>query len=130
MEAGGVLRIIIVDDDEAMLKILRPRLEIPGSTEVVTALTPEQALAALPPEGTPLAVISDFNLKAERNGLQLLDAIARTHPHATRILISGYSADQIGIGSDERIHAFVEKDLRVENIVAPILRTLRARYGG
>lgn len=121
------VRIIVVDDDDLMLRMLAPRLASPGG-EVVTASTPSQALERLPDADRPVAVVSDFNLRSDMNGTQLLEAVARTHPHATRVLMSGYSAEQIGLQTSSAIHAFVEKGLRLDDTVEPILQALRARH--
>lgn len=125
------LRILLVDDDAMMLHMLPPhleRLDTPMPVEKVeTAPTPERALEllrALPPG--PCAVVSDFNLKAPMNGLDLLEVVARERPDAARILISGYAGDQIG---DTRrggaVHGFVEKPLRIQELLPPLARLIR-----
>jgi two-component system chemotaxis sensor kinase CheA len=110
----------VVDDDPMMLRILAPHLEELGSVQ--TAQTPRAALAALDaiPAG-PLAVLSDFNLKAEMNGVDVLREVERRRPDAARVLFSGYALDQLGeAGRDPALHGFVEKPMRVREMLPPI----------
>lgn len=120
------LTILLVDDDPLMLRMLVPRLERldvkPPVGRVVGAQTPEAALGAL--EGArdgPLAVLSDFNLKASLNGLQLLAEIRRRRPDSVRVLFSGYSDTQIGdVTGGGAAHAFLEKPLRIDELMGPL----------
>ena len=125
------LTILLVDDDPFMHRMLGPRLpglEVePKVGEVVSAHTPEAALAALDlaPPG-PLAVLSDFNLKASMNGLQLLHAVRERRPDAVRVLFSGYSREQIGdvlTGGDAQ--AFLEKPMRIDEMLSPLAGIIR-----
>ena len=119
------VHVVLVDDDEMMLRILQPRLgelALPRPVaRIATALTPEAGLAAVDASGdAPLVVISDFNLKAP---MDLLREVARRRPDAACILISGYAADQIGdVTAGGVIHGFVEKPLRVGEMMGPLSR--------
>ena len=117
-----------------MHRMLVPRLremEVgPGVGEVVAAQTPEAALAELKaaPEG-PLAVVSDFNLKAAMNGLQLLREVRAQRPDAYRVLFSGYSKEQLGAleeGGDA--DAFLEKPLMLDDLIRPLTKLLNDRF--
>ena len=120
------LGFLIVDDDPLMLALLEPRLrdvKLGDAVGVRTFTSPDQALAFLrAARDAPRVVLTDFNLKADMNGLDLLASVARSHPETLRILMSGYSREQIGVSGAAPIHGFVEKDLRAEDI----LRNLHA----
>ena len=129
------LSILVVDDDPMMLHMLPPHLSELGTRlpvgEVRTAATPEAALAAL--DAMPvkeIAVLSDFNLRARMNGLELLAEVARRRPESVRVLFSGYAADQIGdVGSGGVAHGFVEKPLRIREMLDPIRAIVDAHLG-
>lgn len=125
--------ILVVDDDEHMLRvILRPLAACQGLRvrEVLSARTPVDALALLDKAAPgPLVVVSDFNLKAAMNGLDVLDEVRRRRPDALRILMSGYSRDQLGPAVDAApVHVFVEKAMRIHDTVEPMLTLIRERF--
>jgi two-component system response regulator GlrR len=70
-------RILIVDDDPALLRLLSLRLEKEGF-QVLEASSGEQALAILAAQ-TPDLVITDMRMGG-MDGLALFDAVNRTHP--------------------------------------------------
>lgn len=125
------LTVILVDDDPLMLRMLAPRLANLDAGapvgRVVTAGTPEAALDEMERAGPgPLAVLSDFNLKATMNGLQLLAAVRKRRPDAARVLFSGYSLEQIGdVASGGDAHGFVEKPLRLDEMIPPLAELVR-----
>lgn len=131
----GALSILVVDDDPMMLHMLPPHLEGLGTrlpvAKVVTAATPEAALATLEGLAEPIAVLSDFNLRASMNGLELLAEIARRRPGSVRVLFSGYAREQIGdVGAGGVAHGFVEKPLRIREMIDPIRAIVDARLAG
>lgn len=119
-----------------MLRMLGPRLQRldvkPPVSRVITAQSPQGALQELDgvPAG-PLAVLSDFNLKANINGLQLLAEIQRRRPDAVRVLFSGYSHEQIGdVSGDGAAHAFLEKPMRIDELLPPLARVITSNLAG
>jgi CheY-like chemotaxis protein len=130
------LTILLVDDDPLMHRMLVPRLEAMKTrvpvTRVLAAQTPDAALAVLEdiPAG-PLAVVSDFNLKAAMNGLQLLRNVRKKRPDALRFLLSGYSLQQLGDVQDGGdAHAFLEKPLMLDELIRPLARLIDERLPG
>jgi len=123
-----------VDDDPLMHRMLVPRLEEmttrPPISRVVGVRTPEEALGELgkAPEG-PLAVVSDFNLKASKNGLQLLRDVRRARPDALRVLFSGYSLEQLGdVQEGGDADAFLEKPLLLDDLIRPLAKLIEERF--
>ena len=129
------LTVLLVDDDALMLRILAPRLQRlavdPPVASVVTAQTPEAALEELARVGEgPLVVLSDFNLKAALNGLQLLAQVRERRPDAVRILFSGYSSEQIGdVSAQGAAQAFLEKPLRIDELLGPLAESIHQNMG-
>lgn len=129
------LTVLLVDDDPLMHRMLVPRLRemesVPPVTRVLTAQTPDAALDEIKrlPDG-PLAVVSDFNLKAPMNGLQLLRAVRAIRPDALRVLFSGYSLEQLGdVQEGGDADAFLEKPLILDNLIEPLRELIGARLG-
>lgn len=123
------MRALVVDDDEVLGRVLVPALalglDVPAS-EISFASTPTSALAMLA-QGRPQFVLSDFNLRAEMTGLELLGEVARMQPSVVRILMSGYSREEIGYRADQAAHAFIEKPLRARDMIAE-LKAILARH--
>lgn len=130
------IHLILVDDDDLMLRILEPALAelqvTPRIASVQTALDPETAIEAIrrAPEG-PLVVVSDFNLKAPLNGIDVLREAAKRRPESVRILISGYAADQIGdVTAGGLVHGFLEKPIRVRELYGPLAALIQQGLAG
>lgn len=79
-------RVLVVDDDEMVLRALARTLG--AGHHVVTASTPEQALALLQAQPFEL-VISDLNMRREGDGRWVLEQARAHRPEARRILMSG-----------------------------------------
>lgn len=125
------IHVIFVDDDDLMLRMVEPLLpELdtePKVGSVALAQDPTSAISLLDaaPPG-PLVVISDFNLKAPQNGVDVLREARARRPTSVRILLSGYAAVQIGdVTGGGAIHAFIEKPLRIRDLLAPLADTVR-----
>lgn len=128
------LTILLVDDDALMHRMLLPRLEEmetrPPISKVLGARTPTEALDALAqaPAG-PLAVVSDFNLKAAKNGAQLLRDVRERRPDALRVLFSGYSLEQLGdVHVSGDADAFLEKPLLLDDLLTPLAKLIEQRF--
>lgn len=118
-----------------MLQMLQPHLEeldvTPPVGVVHTAQDPDSALATLARMSDgPLAVLSDFNLKAHMNGVDLLREVSKRSPLAVRILFSGYAEDQLGgVTDDDAVHGFVEKPLRIREMLPPLREIIQRQVG-
>lgn len=128
------LTIVLVDDDPLMHRMLVPRLEEmstqPPVTRVLGVRTPEEALAEVrrAPQG-PLTVVSDFNLRASKNGLQLLRELRDVRPDALRVLFSGYSIEQLGdVHQGGDADAFLEKPLMLDDLIRPLGKLIEQRF--
>lgn len=80
-------RLLVVDDDADMLRLLSMRLQAAGY-RVSTAGSAEAALALLDTE-RPQLVISDVRLPG-RDGLALFDEVHRNHPSLPVILLTAH----------------------------------------
>jgi DNA-binding NtrC family response regulator len=101
--------VLIVDDEEMVLTSLKSFLTLETDYEVLTYTSPKKALEEVKDRPIDL-VIADY-LMPEMNGLQFLKAIKETHPHATRILLTGYADKENAIKAINEVGLFqyVEK---------------------
>jgi two-component system NtrC family sensor kinase len=117
MSTGGP-PILVVDDDEGVLEVLRGQMTLAGY-EVDPTTSPGEALARLRRTGYA-AVISDYKMP-EMCGLELLARAREIQPGATRILVTGVLAIDKMFGSIESglLHRFLAKPwARVELLAA------------
>lgn len=128
--AGRAFVVLIVDDDPLMTDMLPRRLRrvVRPDVEIRTAATPDEARQMIL-DGAPDAIISDYNLRHVQNGLDVLREAERVAPHAARILFSGHAAREIrGLG-DAPIHAYLEKPMRLDELIAPVLDAIQQATG-
>ncbi len=123
-------RILVVDDDAETCQFMRELLQESGR-EIVTADTPEQALAAM--EEAPFdLVLSDINLNAGLSGLDLLRAFKSRDPRVEVVLISAFGTLETAL---EAVRAgafdFVSKPVDISQVREVVGRALarRARAG-
>lgn len=117
MSTGGP-PILVVDDDDGVLEVLRGQMTLAGH-EVDTTTSPREALARLRRTGYA-AVISDYKMP-EMCGLELLARAREIQPGSTRILVTGVLAIDKMMGSIESglLHRFLTKPwARVELLAA------------
>jgi two-component system NtrC family sensor kinase len=84
------VKVLVVDDDLAVADVIAGMLEDLGcDVEVRDGVQPAlDWLAEAPP---PDLVISDIRMPGGRDGIDLAQAITRSHPTTPVVLVSGYS---------------------------------------
>lgn len=105
----GSIKILVVDDNPADRFACRRVLERRDCT-VNEAATPTLALAALDSDAFD-GVLSDYNLKAEMDGIDVLAHARRVAPQTLRVLMSGFfRSDTLALARERAaIHAAIEK---------------------
>src|SRR3989304_6938799 len=94
-------RILIVDDQRQVRRMLRLSLELSGRKyEVVEATSGEEALQLLNEGGVSL-VVTDLRLPGI-SGLELLEVVKRNSPEASAILITGHPTDEVKTRAEAR----------------------------
>lgn len=121
----------MVDDDRLMTDLLPKKLAraMRADVRILTAANAEEAQRLIERE-RPHAVVSDYNLREDQTGLDVLRH-AETHaPGCARILFSGHTRGEIGRSLDEApIDGYLEKPMRLDELVPPLLDLLRASTG-
>jgi len=95
MIAVSALRVMIVDDDEGMRKLMRRTLERMGFTEIYTAKDGAEGLE-LARSQHPNLIVSDYDMPG-RHGLQFLKSV-REDPAMTStafVMLSGVANDAV-----------------------------------
>lgn len=123
-------RMLIVDDDPLMTDMLPRRLRrvLRDNVDIRTAATPDEA-ADIIRELQPDAILSDYNLRQMRTGLDVLREAEQHAPNAARILFSGHAAREIDGLQDASVHAYIEKPMRLDELVTPVLEAIERATG-
>lgn len=119
--AGGVSRILFVDDDPDVLAVLR---------EVVALLNPQwetefvasaaEALAVL--ERRPSDVLVTDMRMPGMDGAELLAEVRRRHPSVVRVVLSGQTEDITRFRSVDSAHQYVTKPIDPEALWQTLAR--------
>jgi CheY-like chemotaxis protein len=113
--AGGLVRKVLVVDDEADLADLAEALLGSRGLEVVVANSAMEALQILARDGDIDAVFSDVMMPG-MNGLQLADAVSEFYPRLKIVLTSGYTVPSM-LEDRERRYLFTTKPYRIDTIM-------------
>jgi CheY-like chemotaxis protein len=113
--AAGLVRKVLVVDDEADLADLADALLSSRGLEVVVANSAMEALQILARDGGIDAVFSDVMMPG-MNGLQLADAVSEFYPRVKIVLTSGYTVPAM-LEDRERRYLFTTKPYRIDTIM-------------
>jgi DNA-binding NtrC family response regulator len=121
-----VAAILICDDDPDIRAAMKRTLR----GYVVTATTsPREAIEALK-VGTFDAIISDFSLEADRDGLDLLQHVRVSYPDMIRFLVTGNREIEVAARAinEGAVHRFFSKPWDDEKLRAALEILLRSRH--
>ena len=124
MSMGHGETILIVDDDDAILNLIKIRLKKLGYA-VLTAGTPLEAVALTKTHiGNIRLVISDV-VMPEMNGGELAQTLMSIKPGLKYIFMSGYTADVIATrGVIDETMNFLQKPFTINALAAKVHETL------
>jgi two-component system OmpR family response regulator len=114
--AAGLVRKVLVVDDEVDLADLAEALLTSRGLDVVVAHSAIEALRILDQDGEIDAVFSDIMMPG-MNGLQLADAVSEFFPRIKIILTSGFTGPAM-LADRERSYPFATKPYRIDTIMA------------
>jgi DNA-binding NtrC family response regulator len=120
--------ILICDDDPDIRAAMRRTLR---GYEVVETASPKQAIDALKAQSFA-AIVSDFSLDADSDGLDLLQHVRMQYPDTVRFLVTGnrdidVAARAVNEGSVDRYFA---KPWNDDKLRAALEILLRSRHQG
>lgn len=104
-------RILLVDDQRQVSRVLRSSLELSGRDYVISEVTSaEEALAELSRSPVDL-LVTDFRLPT-MSGLELVEQAQSTNPQLQSILISGSASEKVRLHAEELgVVAFLPKPI-------------------
>jgi len=118
-------RILVVDDEEGIRKVLRQLLEYEGH-EVRVATSGGEALTVYP-EFRPDIVFLDVKM-ARMDGLEVLGRLREQDPNAIVVMISGHGTIETAVEATRRgAYDFLEKPLDTDRILLTIRNALQQR---
>lgn len=128
--AMPAFRVLVVDDDRLMTEFLPRKLRkaMREGIQFLTAATAEEARSLIETH-RPDVILSDYNLRESETGLDVLRHAATHAPEAARILFSGHRRAEIAGIDQADIHAYIEKPMKLDEMVPPLLRIIHERTG-
>jgi len=120
-------RILLVDDDPSLLRVLAIRLERAGY-EVMATSSGGQALSALP-GFRPELVITDMRMDG-MDGMMLFDAVRARAPTLPVIALTAHGTIPVAVEATKRgIFAYLTKPIDKETLINTIEHALRIFRG-
>lgn len=113
--SGGLVRKVLVVDDEVDLAHLAEALLASEGLDVVVANSAHEALRILAQDGAIDAVFSDVMMPG-MTGLQLADSVSEMYPRVKIVLTSGYTLPALLAGR-QRQYLFTPKPYRLDTIM-------------
>lgn len=92
-------RILVVDDDENLIEVIRMRLES-ANYEVFTITKEEEAIPAMREQAFDLAII-DLQL-TDRDGISLMEDIHKINPELPAIILTAYGSIESAVDAMKR----------------------------
>ncbi|MDO3376920.1 sigma 54-interacting transcriptional regulator [Geoalkalibacter halelectricus] len=121
-------RILLVDDDEDLLKLLAMRLTGNGY-DVSLAQSGEEALALLPVI-RPQLVITDLRMEG-MNGLALFDAIRKSNTSLPVIILTAHGSIPDAVDATKRgVFTFLTKPINSRELLREVEKALSLSPGG
>ena len=125
------VRILLIDDEVELCRMMKLNLERGGAYEVVTAFSGEEGLERVRAERFDV-VITDFRMPG-MNGKEVLEALKALNPRLPVILSSVYHDDPnvITRATDRQADGMISKPIDHVQLEATIQEVLsRSRGGG
>ena len=122
--AGAGVSVLLVDDEAAVRRFASRVLRREGF-EVIEATDGVEALELVQEQGFSFAVVVSDIVMPRLNGVELLQALAESHPGLPVILISGYAtAELVALGIAAPC-GILPKPFAAEKLLAEVQRCMR-----
>jgi signal transduction histidine kinase/ActR/RegA family two-component response regulator len=122
--AGGKETILLVEDEQSLLRLAKTQLERLGY-QVLTAHSPVQALAMAEEYPGRIDLLMTDVIMPEMNGRDLAKRLLASNPSLNRLFMSGYTADVIAHhGVLEEGVNFIQKPFTVKDLADKVRQAL------
>jgi DNA-binding NtrC family response regulator len=124
--ASRPITLLIVDDEVTILKALQ-RVVRDDGYRVLTAQNGEEALRLVASEAVDI-VLSDIDMPAGMDGLELMVRLRRNYPAVVRLLLTGRATLAMAVGAinDGEVYRFMTKPWDIDEL-REVLRQSAAR---
>ena len=101
--------ILILDDEEMVTTSLRNLFRLQSNYRIVVYTSPQKALEEAP--GTPIDLVITDYLMPVMDGITFLSKFKDIHPHAVRVLLTGYADKENAIKAINTVglYQYIEK---------------------
>jgi two-component system response regulator GlrR len=118
-------KILVVDDDEHILEVIRMRLES-ADYEITTAAREEEALEAIRNQVYDLAIV-DLQL-AQTDGISLMEELHLVLPEMPVIILTAYGSIESAVGAIKRgAYSYLTKPFDSQDLLLQIEKALENR---
>jgi len=126
--SSDVPTLVIVDDEEIVLKSIDSFLAIETDYKVVTFTSPEDAISYIEKNGVDL-IISDY-LMPKMDGVVFLSKVRELKPEVPRVILTGYADKENAIKAINEVGLFqyIEKPWDNEDLLIIIRNGLEKRH--
>ena len=122
MTPPALKKILVVDDDENFLKLIRIRLELSGY-EVVTALNEDEAVIRIKEETFDLAVL-DLRL-VHQDGISLMEEIHSINPYMPIIILTAHGSIESAVEAMRKgAYTFLNKPYDPDELLMQIEKAM------
>jgi DNA-binding NtrC family response regulator len=113
---GSTLKVLLVDDEEDYVRTMAERMEMREVGSDV-ALDGEQALAMLD-DDVPDVMVLDLKMPG-LGGMEVLEAVKRTHPKIEVIILTGHGSDKEEVEARRLgAYAYLQKPVDINDLMA------------
>jgi two-component system response regulator GlrR len=118
-------KILVVDDDENILEVIRMRLES-ADYEVLTAAREEEAIEAIRSQVFDLSIV-DLQL-AQTDGISLMEGLHLVLPEMPVIILTAYGSIESAVGAIKRgAYSYLTKPFDSQDLLLQIEKALENR---
>ncbi len=111
------MKILIVDDEDELSRMLKRYLKTKGFSDVITINTPEAAIQYIE-LNKPDFVFLDINLNTKLNGIDVLKQVHRTTPETLICMVSAYRDEHEQQSLSEGAKWFLRKPTTLDDLLA------------